>query len=120
MSTASDAESVADSDFVPGSIGGSGMEIDLTAAMFPLVATYVVLSIDPVATLASLDDPEVVAATNALHPKKYVGYVRNVGTLYFRLSSRLKASPPKLSVPDLCKRPIDAHVKKVQVTSPLF
>jgi|SRR5882762_3689419 len=36
------------------------------------------------------------------------------------VSSRLKTSPLKSSVPDLCRRPIDTHVKKVQVMSPLF
>lgn len=82
MSTASNAESVADSDFASGSIGDSDMERDPAGPMFPYVATYVVLSIDPVATLASLDDPEVTSATNSLRPKKYVGYVRNVRTLF--------------------------------------
>lgn len=71
----SDSESVADSDL--GS-GYSGIEPDPEGPMFPLVTTYVVLSIDPVMTLEALDDPEVTAVTCSLSPKKYVGYVRNV------------------------------------------
>lgn len=78
MSEASDSESVADSDFASGSIAGSHMDTDPEGPMFPLVATYVVFSIDPVATLAALEDPEVTAAASSLKPKKYVGYVRNV------------------------------------------
>ncbi|KIM90189.1 hypothetical protein PILCRDRAFT_811913 [Piloderma croceum F 1598] len=77
MSEASDSESVADSDFASGSIAGSHTDTDPEGPMFPLVATYVVFSIDPVATLAALDDPEVTAAASSLNPKKYVGYVRN-------------------------------------------
>jgi hypothetical protein len=83
MSIASDAGSVTDSDFASGSIAEMDMETDPEGPMFPLVTTYVVLSIDPVATLASLDDPEVAAATKSLRPKKYVGYVRNVRTPCF-------------------------------------
>jgi hypothetical protein len=77
----SDSESVTDSDFASGSI--ADMEPDPAGPMFPLVATYVVLTIDPVATLASLDDPEVTVAAGKLHPKKYVGYVGNVCSLLF-------------------------------------
>jgi hypothetical protein len=77
MSDIPDSESVADSDL--GS-GYSDIEHDPEGPMFPLVTTYVVLSIDPLGTLASLDDPEVTAMTSSLHPKKYVGLVRNVRT----------------------------------------
>lgn len=82
MSTAADVGSVTDSDFASGSIADLDMESDPDGPMFPLVRTYVVLSIDPVATLASLDDPEVTAVTSSLHPKKYVGFVKNVCTSF--------------------------------------
>jgi hypothetical protein len=62
------------------SVAGSATEPDPIGPMFPLVTTYVVFSIDPVATLASLDDPKVTAAVSMLHPKKYVGFVSNVCT----------------------------------------
>jgi len=73
----SDSDSVADSNFTAGSIN-SVAEPDPAGSMFPLVTTYVVFSIDPVATLASLDDAEVTAATSSLIPNQYVGFVRNV------------------------------------------
>src|ERR1700691_1321607 len=85
MSEMSDSESVTDSDFAAGSI--ADMEPDPAGPMFPLIATYVVFTIDPVATLASLNDPEVTAAASKLHPKKDVGYVRNVCSLLFYLLS---------------------------------
>ncbi|KIM90192.1 hypothetical protein PILCRDRAFT_1549 [Piloderma croceum F 1598] len=80
MSEVSDSESVADSHFDSGSINSN--DPDLAGVMFPLVTTYVVFSIDPVATLASLDDPEVTVATSRLHPKKYVGFVRNTASAH--------------------------------------
>jgi hypothetical protein len=86
MSEIPDSESVADSEFASSSIAESDEE-DLTDCMFPLVTTYVVLSIDPVATLASLEDPEVNAVTNGLRPKKYVGFVRNVRTFFINTTS---------------------------------
>jgi hypothetical protein len=42
-----------------------------------------------VATLASLDDPEVTAATSKLHPKKYVGFVRNVRITFFTVDANI-------------------------------
>jgi hypothetical protein len=79
MSEKFNSESVTDS--ASGSI--TDMEPDPAGPMFPFVTTYVVFTIDPVATLASLDDPEVTAAASKLHSKKYVGYVGNVCSLYF-------------------------------------
>jgi uncharacterized membrane protein len=87
MSEPSDSESVADSDFASGSIAGSHMDTDPEGPMFPLVSTYVAFSIDPVTTLAALDDPEVTAAASSLNPKTYVGYVRNVRIESFESTS---------------------------------
>ena len=87
MSELLDSESVADSDFASGSLARLGADPDSAGPMFPLVTTYVVFSIDPVATLASLDDPEVTAVTTSLHPKKYVGFVRDVRTSSLRSTS---------------------------------
>lgn len=46
--------------------------------LFPLARTYVVFSIDSIATLAPLNDPEAIAAASTLPSRQYVGYVANV------------------------------------------
>lgn len=46
--------------------------------LFPLARTYVVFSIDSIATLASLNDAEVIAAASTLPSGQYVGYVADV------------------------------------------
>lgn len=46
--------------------------------LFPLPRTYVVFSIDSIATLSSLHDAEVIAAASTLPSRQYVGYVANV------------------------------------------
>ncbi|KZP28748.1 hypothetical protein FIBSPDRAFT_927496 [Athelia psychrophila] len=48
--------------------------------LFPLARTYVVFSIDSIATLASLNDAEVIAAASTLPSGQYVGYVADVET----------------------------------------
>jgi hypothetical protein len=78
VSEASDSDSVANSDLAS---GYSNIEPDPEGPMFPFVSTYVAFTIDPVATLAALDDPEVASAASRLNPKTYVGYVRNVRML---------------------------------------
>jgi hypothetical protein len=81
-------ESVADSDFASSSIAGSHMDTDPGGPMFS-ISSHIrksPFSIDPVATFAALDDPEVTAVARSLNPKKYVGYVRNVHIEYFRIN----------------------------------
>jgi len=93
-SEASDSGSVADSDIAS---GYSGIEPDPEGPMFPFVSTYVAFAIDPVATLATLDesdeyDPEVVSAASSLNSKTCVGYVRNVRMHLFESTSVMNDS----------------------------
>ena len=46
--------------------------------LFPLPRTYVVFAIDPIATLASLNDAEAITAASILPSRQYVGYVADV------------------------------------------
>ena len=41
--------------------------------------TYVVVQLDPVQMVTPLDDTELTAAAVQLQPKKYVGYIHEVG-----------------------------------------
>lgn len=56
----------------------------LSLPLFPLARTYIVFSLDPIATLASLNDAEVLVAASTLPSRQYVGYVADV-----EVSSRL-------------------------------
>ncbi|KAJ6556893.1 hypothetical protein B0H10DRAFT_2121876 [Mycena sp. CBHHK59/15] len=47
-------------------------------SLLPKPASYVVFSINPVATLESLNDPVALAAARQMAPEKYVGYVNKV------------------------------------------
>lgn len=62
--------------------------------MMPKLASYVVLSIDPVATLEALNDPNTTRAARKMHNKKYLGYVSDVSLkyLYHRQRSLLSYS----------------------------
>ncbi|KAJ7270669.1 hypothetical protein B0H12DRAFT_999077, partial [Mycena haematopus] len=44
-------------------------------SLSPALAAFVVITIDPVATLQALNDPIVTAAARKITPQKYVGYV---------------------------------------------
>ncbi|KAJ7042922.1 hypothetical protein C8F04DRAFT_1390313 [Mycena alexandri] len=44
-------------------------------SLAPALASFVVITIDPVATVAALNDPIATAAAQQMVPKKYVGYV---------------------------------------------
>lgn len=50
-----------------------------TDYIVPTPGTYVVFQLDPVQMVAPLDDPELNAAAVKIQPKKYVGYVYEVG-----------------------------------------
>lgn len=54
--------------------------------LFPLARTYIVFSLDPIATLASLNDAEVLVVASTLPSRQYVGYVAEV-----EVSSRLQS-----------------------------
>jgi hypothetical protein len=43
-----------------------------------LIGSYIVFSVDPVATLHVLRDADVDRAASALRPKTYLGYVQDV------------------------------------------
>jgi hypothetical protein len=45
-----------------------------THSFMPNLGEYVVLQLDPVATLASLEDEATTAATRLISTKKYIGY----------------------------------------------
>lgn len=44
----------------------------------PAVGTFVVMQLDPVATLADLHNEEATAAASKLHSQKYVGFAYEV------------------------------------------
>ena len=68
-------------------MGGSQDELKKHARIFPMMTTYIVFYIDPVATLESLEDPVATVAAEKLasQNQKYVGYVRDVSSFVFRL-----------------------------------
>jgi hypothetical protein len=47
-------------------------------SLAPALASFVVITIDPVATLQALNDPIATAAARKMTPQKYVGYVSKV------------------------------------------
>lgn len=51
---------------------------DSTHSFAPHLFTYVAFSIDPVATVASLEDPDATEAARLLPTRKYVGFVETV------------------------------------------
>lgn len=61
-------------------IDGEPIE-DTNFVIFPDITAYVVLMLDPVGTLASLEDEEATMAAKNISPKKYVGYVDDVRSL---------------------------------------
>ncbi|KAJ7161028.1 hypothetical protein C8R46DRAFT_1038205 [Mycena filopes] len=72
-------------------------------SLAPALASFIVLAIDPVATVSSLNDPIATAAAQKMVPQKYVGYVSKASaTRYQRLST------PRSSI----------HTYAIQLTSP--
>ncbi|KAG5649573.1 hypothetical protein H0H81_003033 [Sphagnurus paluster] len=62
-------------------IGENGLTIDDNGTfidLMPANTTYVVIRLDPVGTLASLEDEETLAKAALLPSKKYVGYINMV------------------------------------------
>ncbi|KAJ7271067.1 hypothetical protein C8J57DRAFT_296747 [Mycena rebaudengoi] len=51
-------------------------------SLFPKLASYVVISINPVATLESLNDPVALAAARQMPVQKYVGYVNKAVDIF--------------------------------------
>ena len=62
---------------------------DCTHSFAPHLHTYVAFSIDPVATVASLEDPDATEAARILPTRKYVGFVKTVRSHWLLCVSRL-------------------------------
>ncbi|THH21353.1 hypothetical protein EW146_g195 [Bondarzewia mesenterica] len=95
---------------------GDADKIRLT--FVPTTSTYVAFSIDPVFTVAALDDPEASAAAKAISTKKYAGYVSEVLDLPFpdRLYHRCEIRLLSQGLPELS----DEHHIEPSMCVPVF
>ncbi|THH21351.1 hypothetical protein EW146_g197 [Bondarzewia mesenterica] len=87
------------------------VEKDVKLTFVPTPSTYISFSVDPVSTIAALDDPEATAAAKVIPNKKYAGYVGRVLDLplpdrpYHRCEIRLLSQGLPESSDDHCIEP---------------